>query len=91
MRKPLPCKSCITFPICRSMYMQYRPTYKEGFIKRENFLHGYDMRFLTSLKSRCSIIKQYFNNYLKTETFYYRRKLIIDYYETPNIKEIKDE
>ena len=82
MRKPLPCESCIIFPICRSIYIKHKPS-KKDFIRYNNFLTGNDMRFLKSLKSKCSIINQYFNNYLKTETFYYRRKLIIDYFEIP--------
>lgn len=81
MRKPLPCESCIIFPICRSVYIKHKPS-KKDFIRYNNFLTGNDLKFLRSLMSKCSIIKKYFNDYLKSETFYYRRRLLLDYYET---------
>ena len=82
MRKPLPCKSCIAFPLCRPIYMSRRPIMQTLTIDGHELTYK-DTRFLRPLTDRCSILKHYFNWYLNFETFHYRKGLLIDYYETP--------
>lgn len=57
---PLPCKDCITFPVCLNEYREYR---------LKDIRNGYQYSALSRtlargiLKSKCSILSKYMNEH----------------------------